>query len=323
MKRIVPALMLCAATLVTAFPAAAQGSYPSRPIKWIVPYPPGGGASVAARLVQEEVSAQLGQPIIIENRPGAAGAIGTMEVSRAKPDGYTMVILTTTNVVAPAVNPNWPSDTMKEFVPVATLIENSSILTVNASIPAKTVPELVALLKANPGKYNFGNAGVGGVNHLTTELFKRLTQTEFTQMPYNGTGPMVGDLLAGNVHATFESPEAVMSHIRSGRIRALGVASTTRIPTAPDIPLLPETLPGMVNVSFSGLAAPAGTPRAVVDKMAAAVAAAVKSPAVQQRLRDMGSTGGRLTDDFGRLMQTEIDKWKAVASESKIVVKPQ
>ena len=322
MKKIITRAALLALAALVAPLALAQSAadYPQHPVHLVVPFPPGGATDVIARLIAQKLSAALGQTVVVENKSGATGAIGSVYVAKAAPDGYTLLMGTaSTHSVAPAVNPRLPYDNLKDFAPISLVATFPNMLVVNPSIPAKTVPEFIQYLKKHPGKVNFASTGVGGSVHLTAELFKMATKTDMVHIPYKGSSEALTELVAGRVQVEFDNMTTVWPYVQAGKLRALGVASLTRSPEAPDVPTIAETVPGFDATSWVGLFAPAGTPAAILDKVAADTRAVLKQPYIVQRLARLGATAaGSDPQAFGTFVRKDTEKWRSVAAAAHI-----
>ena len=313
---------LLALAALAPLPAAAQ-AYPNKPIKLVVPYAPGGGADGVARIVAKRVSEQIGQGIVIENKGGAGSIVGTDQVAKAEPDGYTLLLGQSGPIsINPAVYKSLPYDPIRDFAPVTMMTGYPYILVVNADFPARTLQEFVALAKAKPGTMNYGSTGVGAANHLVAELFDRKAGLQITHVPYRGTALAVADLLAGTLTLVFGDPVTVLPHLKSGKLRALAVTSAQRSPVAPEVPTVAESgYPGFEALAWHGILAPAKTPPAIVDKLNAEFVKALADPAtrellVNQALAPVGSS----PQAFADFIKADIATWKAVASDAKIVV---
>jgi tripartite-type tricarboxylate transporter receptor subunit TctC len=305
-----------------AVPALAQTqAYPSQPIELVVPFPAGGATDVIGRMVAQIASGSLGQPVVVQNRTGATGAIGSEYVARAAPNGYTLLIATASSAaVLPAYRKDLAFDTVSSFEPVLLLATFPNLLVVNPDkVKATNIPELIALLKARPGQLNFASSGSGSSVHFAGELFKLMTKTEMQHVPYRGSAPALADLLAGSVDLTFDNMTTVWPLAKQGRLRALGVASLERTPLAPDIPAIAETVPGFEATSWVGIVGPAKMPQAIVDKLADAFTRAIQDPNVVQRLEELGSTAGTLRGDaFREFILHDRTKWQQLAKEANI-----
>ena len=311
--------VLCGGLLaLSAFaePVCAQG-YPTRPIKLLVPFTPGGGTDLLARVVAQKMSESLGQPIVVDNRPGANTLIATEAVARAAPDGYTLIMQTNNLAANPTLyRGKLAFDTVKDLAPVSLVAGNPHVLVVNPSVPAKDLKEFIALAKAKPGTVTFASAGSGTVNHLAGEQLKILAGIDMLHIPYKGSGSVMPDLLGGQVNALFAAMPTVTGFIKSGKLRAIAVTTPQRFRGLPDVPTIAESgYPGYDFSSWFGILAPAGTPKPVIDRLQAEVAKALQDPGVQERLADyviFGST----SDEFGAFIKAEIDKTGKVIKAS-------
>jgi tripartite-type tricarboxylate transporter receptor subunit TctC len=313
---------LLLATLSTFSSAAFAQDYPNRPIKLIVPFPPAGGTDNVARLFVQEVSQRLGQTVVIENRAGAAGVIGADLAAKAEPDGYTLLMTTnSTHVIGPLLNPKTPYSPVKSFTPIIYLVHSPSIMIVPLSSKATTVSEFIALAKANPGKLNYGSAGIGGIPHLSGERFQALSGTKMTHVPYKGTALAVPDLLAGRLDVIFDSFSSGYPHVRDGKARALGVSSAERSPLVPNLPAISEQLPGFVSLTWFGVLGPAGLPAPIVDKVNAAFNAALNNPKIREQLAGMGIDAvGGTPAEFVKRMADDTAAWSKVIADAKITL---
>jgi tripartite-type tricarboxylate transporter receptor subunit TctC len=319
-RRFVLCIVAAFAVLGMVDRAAAQ-NYPDRLIKMVVPYPAGGPIDLTARLVAQRLGPILGQTVIIENRGGAGGALGTKAVAAAEPDGYTLLFGNASAlVVGPAVYRFRDYDTVKHFTPIAKVTEGYEVLVVAPDFPPRNVQELIAYSKVNPGKLNFGSMGYGNLTHLVAELFKLRTGTDFVHVPYKGSPEAVAGIVAGQVHILFGEVAGLLPLVREGKIRALGVASVGRNALAPELPTLIEGgLPDFVALTFTGVVAPAGTPAPIVNKLNAAINEVLKSPDAVAALGKLGAevrTGSPA--DFGAFIAKERDKWVDVVTRTGI-----
>ena len=309
--------IVAAIAAIGALPVGAQ-PYPSRPIRLVVPFPPGGAVDFYARTVQGPLSDLLGQPVVIENRVGASGMVGADHVAKSPPDGYTLLL---GNIASLAINvgiyPKMAYDPATDFTPIMRTIDVNYALVVHPSVPASTVPELIAYAKANPGKLAYGSAGSGSLPHLATELFKAATGTQMTHVPYKGGGPMVTDLLGGTVQLVIADQANLMPHVRSGKLKAIAVASPARSPNAPELPTIAEAgVPGFQAVAWNGLVGPAGLPADVVRRVHEAFVKVMAMPAVRERLTGGGlDPVGDTPEAFGRFVKSEIAKWSKIAKD--------
>jgi len=317
-------LKLAAACLLSlsAGPALAQGAhYPNQPIRLIVPFSAGTSDTVA-RLVGIEMGKALGQPIVVENRPGAGGNIGSEACARATADGYTICLGTiSSHAINPAIYPKIPYNNLRDFAPITQLASQPNALAVTQDFPARDVQGLIDLLKSNPGHYNFGSSGVGTSVHLAGALFAQLTGTTLEHVPYRGSGQIMTALLGGELPIAFDNFSSAWPFARDGKLRILGVTSLERSSTAPDIPTVAETVPGFESLSWHGLFAPAGTPRPVVERLHKEAVAALAQPSVQARFKDLGITPvGNTREEFARFIASETARWGEVAQRANITL---
>lgn len=319
--RNVPASTLFALVIAAASFGAEAQAYPSKAVRWIVPFPPGGATDIIARIVAQKLTDAWGQTVFVENRAGAAGAIGSQAVAKSMPDGYTLLMGTTsTHAVNPAINPKLPYDNIADFSAVTAVATFPNVLVAHPAT-AKSLQELISLLAANPGKLNFGSSGAGSSTHLAGELFKQLTATDINHIPYRGTGVLLGDVMAGHVSFAFDQITGVMSMVQSGKLRALGVASRQRSPTLPDVPAIAEVLPGYEAMAWVGIFAAAKTPPDIVNKIQSEVRRIVHGADVGQRLRDLGAEPvGSIPDEFIAFLQADTEKWRTLVRTANIKV---
>jgi tripartite-type tricarboxylate transporter receptor subunit TctC len=320
MRAVSTVIRAVALSLALAATAALAQDYPTRPIHMIVPYPPGGGTDIVARVITEPLGQALGQPIIIDNRGGAAGNVGTEAAARATPDGYTVLFTLSSHTINPKLYAKLPFDVEKDFVPIGLAANIPQILVANPSLPANNVQELIAYAKANPGKLNFASVGTGSPGHIAGELFKLKTGVDIVHVPYKGGGPAVTDTLGGQVQLLFVSMPAAWQFVKSGRLKAFAVTSDKRSVVAPDIPTLAEAgVPDCVVNSWYGALVPAKTPPAAVAKLAAALAKVVQSSDVKERLLLQGAEATTSTpQEFDALIRDELTKWDYVIRAAKI-----
>ena len=310
-----------AAALLLATSALAQ-DWPNKTVKVIVPFPPGGGTDTVARPLAAKLSQMLGQQFVIENRGGAGGTIGAAMAAKAPPDGYTLLLYSVHGAVAASAFKNLQYDIEKDLVPVTTVAIFPDVLVAAARVPAKTLPELVAYAKANPGSINCGSAGNGTSRHLSCELFAAQAGIKATHVPYKGTGPATTALIAGEVDYIFEALGSAAGHIRGGKIKPIVVTSPKRSPSFPEIPTAIESgMPGMEITSWYGLWVPAGTPAAIVQRLQAAVAKAFEEPDMKEMWFKLGAEpGGASSEEFRNLVTRDVAKWGKVVREAKISV---
>jgi tripartite-type tricarboxylate transporter receptor subunit TctC len=310
-------------TLLCVNAAFAQDAkdYPTRPIKFIVPYPPGGGTDVVARILNEPLAKELGQPIIIDNRGGAAGNLGTEIAAKAVPDGYTILFTLSSHTINPKLYDKLPFDVERDFVPISLAALSPQILVAHPSVPIHNVRELIALAKAQPGKLNFASVGTGSPGHIAGELLKLKTGIDIVHVPYKGGGPAVTDALGGQVQLLFVTLPAAMQYVKAGKLKALAIASDKRSAVAPDIPTIAETVPGCVVNSWYGALAPAKTPPAIVAKLQAAFAKVLAMPDVKEKLFAQGAEAVSSTSaEFAARIHDELKEWDYVIREAKIKV---
>ena len=313
--------MLAALALMAlaAAPSAPAQVFPTKPVKIIIGFPAGGPLDAHARLLVDKLQAALGQPVIVDYKAGAGGSVGAEFVAKSEPDGYTLLMANTgTMVINPAIYPRLGYHTLKDFAPVARTAQQPLALVVNPSLTAKTVGELIALAKANPGRLNYGSAGNGGISHLVPEMFKQATGTFIVHIPYRGSAPAFTDLMAGQVQLMAESIPQAAAYVRSGKLRALAVTSRERNPALPEVPTMIEAgVAGFDVVGFYGVLAPAGTPRPVLDKLSAAFKSALDSPEIRGRMVAQGADPAFLaSDDFGRFLAAEMPRWAQAVKDS-------
>jgi tripartite-type tricarboxylate transporter receptor subunit TctC len=316
------AILAVAIGLCAVARLSAQEAWPTRPIKIVVPYPAGGPTDVLARLVADRLSPPLGQPIIVENRPGGAGGtVGAKVVSGAEPDGYTLLISQVGALtISPSIYQGADADIAKSFAPVALVAVSPQILAVTPSLPVTSVAELIAYAKQHPGKVNFGSAGVGSQPHVLGELLKLVADIKLTHIPYRGSAPAITDLLGGQIQMMFDTPVVLLSHIQAGRLRALAITSSARSAQLPDVPTMIESgLPRLQASLWSGMLAPAGTPVAVVARLNAAFNAAMGTPETRASLQKLGAEPNAMSpEEFGRFLAAETRKWSTVVAEAGI-----
>jgi tripartite-type tricarboxylate transporter receptor subunit TctC len=298
--------------------ASAQ-TYPARPVRWIVPYPPGGATDIIARLVGQFISERLGQPFVIENKPGAGANLGTEIVVKSPPDGYTLLFVSTANAINASLYPNLSFNFNRDIAPVAGLTRLPIVLVVNPSVPVKTVAQFIAYAKANPGKINCASAGIGTSLHLAAELFKSMTGVDLTHVPYRGSSPALTDLIGGQVQAMFDNLFTSLDHINTGKLRALGVATAERLQVLKDVPTVAETVPGYEASSVFGVGVPAGTRIEIIETLNWEVNAALAEPRIRGRLLEltaipMPSTAAA----FRAEMVATTEKWGRVIRVANI-----
>jgi len=302
---------------LAAHPAFAQ-AWPSKPIRYVVPFPPAGATDILARIVAEKISPPLGQQVVVENRPGAAGNLGTELVARSAPDGYTVLMATAAQSINETLYTKLSFSFARDLAPIALIAHVPNIMEVHPSVPAKTVKEFIALAKAHPGQINYASSGSGTSIHLSAELFKIMTGVDMVHVPYKGSGPALTDLMAGQVSVMFDNLPSSMAFIKSGRLRPIAITTATRYPGLPDIPTIAESgVPGYEAIAWFGMVGPAALPRDVVTRLNAEVNRAVNLPDVQERFAQQGAIPEPLTPEkFGTFIQGEIAKWAKVVKVS-------
>jgi tripartite-type tricarboxylate transporter receptor subunit TctC len=306
-------LLRCLAIALLALAAASAQAqpFPSRPVTIVVPFPPGGGTDALARIMQPSLGRMWGQPVIVENKAGAAGAIGGDFVGKSKADGYTLLMSSTAGITAKNV---------ADFAPVTLVSASPYVVVVNAKLPVKSIRELVDYARKNPGKLTFGSSGTGAASHLCAELFKSMAGVDMLHVPYKGTGQAVTDLLAGQIDLMFSPAETVMQQVQAGRLRALAVTSAKRFPALPDLPTVAEAgVPGYEAIGWFGLFAPAATPREIVARISSDANRVLSDPAVKQTMLAVGAAPAADTpEEFGRFVKSEMDKWTKLMKERGI-----
>jgi tripartite-type tricarboxylate transporter receptor subunit TctC len=314
-------LLLCcfAAGLVFTHAAGAQTDWPSKPIRIIGPFAPGGNGDVVARVTAARLQQLLGQPVIVENKTGAGGVIATDYVAKSPPDGYTLLMSSTgPHTISPSLMAKIPYDPVRDLAPVSLVSSNALVLLVNPSLPVKTVPELIALAKREPGKLHFSSSGIGGTMHLSAEMFKSMAGIDIVHVPFRGGAPATTALLAGEVQMAFSNLSDALPHIKTGKLRALGVTSDKRQAQAPEVPTIAESgLQGYQVTMWNGLVAPGGTPPEVVNRIAAAVQKITRDPSFQSKMAEIGSVSMVDTPEHFRLyVNEELARWSKVVKAS-------
>jgi tripartite-type tricarboxylate transporter receptor subunit TctC len=308
-----------AAALPFAPRVARAQAYPTRPVRWIVGYPPAGASDIAARLIGQWLSDRLGQPFVIENRPGASGNIGTEAVVNAPPDGYTLLLVNAGNAINATLYDKLKYNLIRDIAPVAGIIGVPLVMQVNPSVPVKTVPEFIAYAKANPAKLNMASAGNGTPQHVSGELFKMMAGVNMTHVPYRGSAPALTDLLGGQVQIVFDTTLASIEYIRAGRLRPLAVTTATRLEALPEIPTVNDFLPGYEASGWYGVGAPKNTPTEIIDKLNKEINAALANPKMKAQLADLGGIVLALSPaEFGKLIADETEKWGKVIRAANI-----
>jgi tripartite-type tricarboxylate transporter receptor subunit TctC len=308
-----------AAALPAVSRVAQAQAYPTRPVRIVVPFGPAGTTDIVARLVGQWLSERLGEQFVVENRPGGASNVGTEAVIRASPDGYTLLSIDVTAAINATLFDKLNFSFIRDVAPIANMVRVANVMVVNPSFPARTVPEFIAYVKANPGKISLASAGIGSPNHLSGELFKRMAGVDMTHVPYRGGGPAIADLLGGQVDATFAVVTTAIEYIRAGKLRALAVTSATRQEALPDIPIMGDYLAGYEAIDWFGLFGPKNIPVEIVDKLNKEINAALADPKMKARLADLGGTVlSGSPADFGKLIAEDTEKWGKVIRAAHI-----
>jgi tripartite-type tricarboxylate transporter receptor subunit TctC len=312
-------LAAAAAALPTVWRSAGAQTYPSRPVRWVVPWPPSGAADISARLLGQWLSERLGQPVVIENRPGAGGNIGTEMVATSAPDGYTLLLVGSFNAINATLYEKLNFDFIRDIAPVAGIMRNPLVLVVNRSVQIETVPELIAYAKANPAKLNVGTGGIGSPQHMAGELFRIMAGVDVVFVHYRGSAPMLTDLVRGEVHVSFDPLLSSIEHIRAGTLRPLAVTTKTRSEVLADIPTVDAFVPGYETSGWTGAGVPVGTPAEIIEKLNGEINAGLAQDTMKARLADLGATPlPGSPSDFAKLIIEETEKWAQVIRAAKI-----
>jgi len=310
--------MALAALATSAFSQDAV-NYPNRPIRMIVPFAPGGGLDISTRLIAQKLTEKWGQNIVVDTRPGAATIVGTEIASKSTPDGYTVLMITTTFAINPGLYARLPYDPGKDFMPVTQLNSQPNVVVVTPAFAGKSVKDLIALAKAKPGELTFATPGAGSAPHLSAEMFQRAAGISMIHVPYKGIPPAVTDVIGGRVTMLFTTTISAAPHIKTGRLRAIAITSVKRQSSMPDVPTVGETLPGYRAEAFQGMVAPAGVPQAIVNKLSAEVARIVQLPDVAQRFQlDGAEAVGSSPQEFAAFLKAEMQKWSKVIRDAGI-----
>ncbi len=313
--------LIATALLAPAACQAAAADYPGRPVKIIAPFGAGGPTDVFTRIIAQELQKALGQPFVVENRPGAGTTIGTEYVAKSTPDGYTLLMVSSTQTVNETLYTHKPYHLMTDLVPVSPLIDADLVLVVNPSVPAKNMAELIALAKAKPGTLNFGSSGPGSNYHMAAELLKNLSGIDIVHVPYRGSTGMRTDIISGQVQILFDSVPTMAAYVKDGRVRALGTSGLKRSPIMPDVPTIAETVPGFQATLWVGFMAPKGTPRDIVDKLNAEITKILRRPDIVASWAKQGATPLAMSQpDFATFMQAQVDKWAKVIKDNHIAL---
>ena len=309
---------LCALCVLLA-PAATADTYPTRPIRIVVPTGAGGITDILARIVAQRLGESLDQKVIVENRPGASGIVGSDLVAKSAPDGYTLLMVYPTHPVNPSLHVNLPYDTVKSFAPITMVSGVTLVLAVNASLPARDLRELIVMAKEKPGQLNYSSVGAGSLGHLGAELFRSLAGINITHVPYKGAPQAMMAVLSGEVSMFFDTPITMLPHLKAGKVRALGVSTKTRQAVFPDVPPIADVVPGYEVLGWNGILAPAGTPQAIIERLNAEIVKALRAPAVIALLATHGVDPiGNTPQQFGATIVGDLEKWATVIKEAGI-----
>jgi tripartite-type tricarboxylate transporter receptor subunit TctC len=306
---------------IASIGSAAAQDYPTRPIKWVVGYPPGGATDIIARLIGQRMSEKLGQQFVIENKPGAGNNIATESVINAEPDGYTILLVNPANYINASLYANLKFNVVRDLAPIAAFNRVPNVMTVAKDVPAKTVAEFIAYVKANPGKVNLASSGNGTSVHLSGEMFMMMSGVKMQHIPYRGAAPAITDMLGGQVQLIFDNMPSILQHIRAGSLRALAVTSTAKSSLLPDVPVLADTIPGYEASALFGAGAPKNTPKPIIEKLNKAFNEVLAEPAIKAKLIDLG--GEPLPgppEAFGKMIAEETDKWEKVVKAAGLKV---
>jgi tripartite-type tricarboxylate transporter receptor subunit TctC len=311
--------LVFACSAAVAAQSKAPDAYPTRPIRVIVPFAPGGGLDITTRMIGQKITEKWGQNLVVDTRPGAATIVGTEIASHAVPDGYTILMITTTFAINPGLYPKLPYDALKDFTAITQLNTQPNVIVAAPNFGAATVKDLIALGKQKRGELTFASPGAGSAPHLAGELFQRMAGIQMVHVPYKGIPPAVTDVIGGRVSMLFTTTISAAPHLRSGKLKAIALTSAKRLPSMPDVPVIAETVPGYAAEAFQGVVAPAGVPRPVVDKLAAEFVAIVKSPEVGQRFEADGAVPvGSSPQQFAAFLRSEMQKWGKVIRDAGI-----
>ena len=320
-RRTAICLIAIGISAIASLGGASALDYPTRPVRWVVGYPPGGATDILARLIGQRLSERLGQQFVIENKPGAGNNIATESVINAEPDGYTVLFVNPANYINASLYTNLKFNFIRDIAPVASFNRVPNVMTVNNDVPAKTVAEFIAYVKANPGKVNLASSGNGTSVHLSGEMFMATTGAKMQHVPYRGAAPAITDLLGGQVQVIFDNMPSILQHIRAGSLRALAVTSTARSSLLPDVPTLADTVPGYEASALFGMGVPKNTPKEIVEKLNKEINAVLAEPAIKAKLIDLG--GEPLIgppEAFGAMIVAETEKWEKVVKSAGVHV---
>ena len=320
LRSLLPVALSALGAIVALAPVAAAQDYPTRPVRVIIPFPPGGSNDVIGRMIATGLGEKLGKSVVIDNRSGAGGVVGTEVALAAPPDGYTLLIVSLAHAVNPWLYPKLNYDPIKSIAPIAVVGAGPIVLVVNPKVPVQSVKELLALAQKSPGKLNMAHAGIGSFQHLGGSLFLLMSKVDIVQIPFKGGGPSMIDVIAGNSEVMMSSLVQTSGHIKSGKLRALGVGGTKRSPVLPDVPTIDEAgVPGYEAVNWWGVVGPAGLPKPIIEKVRAALGAVQDSASVKEAFAREGADVIKMTtDEFGKFIEAELSKWQRVVKEANI-----
>ena len=315
-----PSRLLAALALAVLPAVVSAQSYPTKPIRLVVPFPPAGATDILSRELARMLSERLKQQVIVDNKPGAGGALGSDLVAKSAPDGYTIQMATSsTHSIGPSLNPKIPYNAQTDFTPVAHVANATNVLVVSPSVKANTVAELIAEIKAKPGQFNFGSSGNGTIVHLTGELFKSMTGTYIVHIPYRGTALVIPDMVSGQIQLLFDNVASALPHIRDGRVKALGVTSLKRSPLLPNVPTVADTVPGFESSTWFGVFGPKNMPAEATQRLNTEIGAILRTPEFQERLRTLGyDAAGGSPADFAKVVASDTAKWAQLIKERRI-----
>jgi len=320
-RRTAICLIAIGISAIASIGSAAAQNYPTRPVKWVVGYPPGGATDIIARLIGQRLSERLGQQFVIENKPGAGNNIATESVINAEPDGYTVLLVNPANYVNATLYTNLKFNVVRDIAPIAAFNRVPNVMTVNKDVPAKTVAEFIAYAKADPSKVNMASSGNGTSVHLSGEMFMMMTGIKMQHVPYRGAAPAITDMLGGQVQLIFDNMPSILQHIRAGSLRALAVTTTERSALLPDVPVLADTVPGYEASALFGMGAPRKTPPEIIEKLNKEINAVLAEPAIKAKLIDLGGEPLIGTPEaFGKMIVAETEKWEKVVKAAGLKV---
>jgi len=320
-RRTAICLIAMGISAIASIGGASAADYPTRPVRWVVGYPPGGATDIIARLIGQRLSERLGQPFVIENKPGAGNNIATEAVVNAEPDGYTLLLVNPANYINASLYTNLKFNVVRDIAPVAAFNRVPNVMTVNNDVPAKTVAEFITYVKANPGKVNMASSGNGTSVHLSGEMFMMMSDTKMQHVPYRGAAPAITDMLGGQVQLIFDNMPSIIQHVRAGSLRALAVTTTARSPLLPDVATVAETVPGYEASALFGMGAPKNTPKEIIAKLNQEINAVLAEPTIKAKLIDLGGEPLIGTPEaFGAMIVAETEKWEKVVRSAGVHV---